>query len=149
MADRPIQVVQVNSTDDGGGAASVARLLHQGQPRDAVESRFFVGRCTTPAAGISALEPGSGEPAWRRFWSGLQGGLTSPSLASRAGALACRALADPGALLERLAGHEDLRHPASHRLLDLPEPQPELLHLHNLHGDYFDLELLPRLTRAK
>lgn len=31
-------------------------------------------------------------------------------------------------------------------LLDLPPAEPDILHCHNLHGDYFDLRLLPQLS---
>ena len=57
-----------------------------------------------------------------------------------------RALRDPGVLLDLARGREDFRFPASHRVLDLAPRPPDVLHLHNLHGGYFDLAALPELS---
>ncbi len=48
-----------------------------------------------------------------------------------------------------LRGREDFRHPASHRVLELAAYPPDVLHLHNLHGGYFDLEALPALAAQR
>src|SRR5262249_30035957 len=54
-----------------------------------------------------------------------------------------RALADPGVALDVARGREDFRFPASRRVLELAPSKPDVLHLHNLHGGYFDLRILP------
>ena len=54
-----------------------------------------------------------------------------------------RALRDPRVAYDVLRGREDFRHPASHRCSSLAVHPPDVLHLHNLHGGYFDLEALP------
>ena len=60
-----------------------------------------------------------------------------------------RALRDPGVLLDAARGREDFRFPASHRVLELPPKPPDVLHLHNLHGGYFDLRVLPELSQGQ
>ena len=55
---------------------------------------------------------------------------------------------DPARLLLKLRGLDDFRFPSSRRLLELPPSCPEIVHAHNLHGDYFDLGALPLLTRT-
>ena len=60
-----------------------------------------------------------------------------------------RALRDPGVLLDVARGREDFRFPASHRVLDLPPKRPDVLHLHNLHGGYFDLRVFPELSQGQ
>jgi glycosyltransferase involved in cell wall biosynthesis len=45
-------------------------------------------------------------------------------------------------------GLETYRYPATRRMLEaLPHP-PDLVHLHNLHGGYFDLRVLPGLSAS-
>lgn len=144
VADRPLRVVQVNATGDGGGAAFVAAQLHRGLPPARVRSTFLAGRAPADAQDVIELQLGASAGAWLRLWSRLERALRSAPWAARA----CRALGAPSALVERLRGHEDFHHPVSRTLLELASPAPHVLHLHNLHGDYFDLELLPVLSRA-
>jgi len=45
-------------------------------------------------------------------------------------------------------GHEDFYFPGTGHLIDQAPFHPDVLHLHNLHGDYFDLRELPGLSHA-
>ena len=45
-------------------------------------------------------------------------------------------------------GREDFNFPGCQELLFLPGFTPDVVHLHNLHADYFDLRILPTLSRA-
>lgn len=49
-------------------------------------------------------------------------------------------------ILRYESGMEDFHHPGSWRLPELPPEQPDIIHLHNLHGYYFDLRYLPKLS---
>lgn len=53
----------------------------------------------------------------------------------------------PFSFLARQLGWEIFDHPGSRALLNDLEFEPELIHCHNLHGDYFDLRVLPDWTR--
>jgi glycosyltransferase involved in cell wall biosynthesis len=56
-------------------------------------------------------------------------------------------LAEPRRWLNVFRGRENFAHPGTYRLLDLfPEPV-DIIHCHNLHGDYFDLRALSWLSR--
>jgi glycosyltransferase involved in cell wall biosynthesis len=54
---------------------------------------------------------------------------------------------EPMRRLELARGIEDFHFPGTGRLLDLGGQLPHVLHLHNLHGSYFDLRALPSLSR--
>jgi glycosyltransferase involved in cell wall biosynthesis len=48
----------------------------------------------------------------------------------------------PGRLLDSVLGREHLDYPRSASIPMLPPAAPDIIHLHNLHGDYFDLRRL-------
>ncbi len=58
-----------------------------------------------------------------------------------------RLLAEPIRTIEREFGREDFGFSGAEELLGLAPKPPDVVHLHNLHGDYFDLRTLPRLSR--
>lgn len=89
-----------------------------------------------------------GRSGWARTLLGRRRRLllrTDPLSAQAARFL--RLAAEPGRELGRRWGREDMRFPASHRVLDLTPVPPNILHCHNLHGGYFDLRVLPELSR--
>jgi len=55
-------------------------------------------------------------------------------------------IGQPKRTIERKLGHEDFNFPGTRHIFDLPPGKPDILHLHNLHGDYFDLRALPWLS---
>jgi glycosyltransferase involved in cell wall biosynthesis len=46
-----------------------------------------------------------------------------------------------------MLGREDYQFPGSRQLLTLAPLPPDIVHVHNLHGDFFDLPYLPALSR--
>jgi glycosyltransferase involved in cell wall biosynthesis len=122
-----VNVLQVSTSDRGGGAETVALSLHRALRARGHDAWLAVGTRWTGDEGVLTI--GSGEP------------VEQPRIARLA-----RALRDPGVLVDLGRGREDFRFPESHRVLELPPRTPDVLHLHNLHGGYFDLRLLPFLT---
>jgi glycosyltransferase involved in cell wall biosynthesis len=57
-------------------------------------------------------------------------------------------IGEPRRWVGRLLGREDFDYPGTARLLELPPIRPTLLHGHNLHGGYFDLRELARLSHS-
>ncbi|MFC1851215.1 glycosyltransferase, partial [candidate division CSSED10-310 bacterium] len=57
-----------------------------------------------------------------------------------------RTLAGGWPEIERALGREDFNFPGSSSLLDLLKINPDIIHCHNLHGNYFDLRMLPKLS---
>ena len=113
-------VLQVNSSDVGGGAEVVSLSLHRAFRALGHDACLAVGHRRSGEVGVVQI----GEGRSRRS----------------------RALRDPGVLLDVARGREDFRFPASHRVLELSPRVPDVLHLHNLHGGYFDLRVLPELS---
>jgi glycosyltransferase involved in cell wall biosynthesis len=113
-------VLQVNSSDIGGGAEVVSLSLHRAFRARGHDACLAVGLARSGEDGVVQIGDGRSRSS--------------------------RALRDPGVLVDALRGREDFRFPASHRVLELPPKPPDVLHVHNLHGGYFDLRALPELS---
>jgi glycosyltransferase involved in cell wall biosynthesis len=113
-------ILQVNASDVAGGAEVVALSLHRAYRARGAEAWLAVGLARGGEDGVVQI----GKGRTRRS----------------------RALRDPRVLWDVMRGREDFRFPESHRVLELLPKRPELLHLHNLHGGYFDLRVLPDLS---
>jgi glycosyltransferase involved in cell wall biosynthesis len=48
--------------------------------------------------------------------------------------------------IQRQLGWEDFNFPSTKHILDMVPELPNIVHLHNLHGNYFDLRYLPELS---
>jgi glycosyltransferase involved in cell wall biosynthesis len=145
-----LKVLQVSPQDVGGGAERVALGLHLGYRRRGIDSRLlvrfrrkafpgveeaYIYKATSPfGKGLAVLDRWIGG---RKHFRGRD--TIRVSLAN---------LAMPRRLYDRRRGSDDLNYPYSHHLAEKSSWQPNLIHLHNLHGGYFDLRALPALSRA-
>jgi glycosyltransferase involved in cell wall biosynthesis len=116
-----VRILQISTSDRGGGAEAVALALHRGLRERGHDAVLAVGYGRGSDEGVVEI-----------------GG---------AGSRKSRWLRDPGVLVDTLRGHEDFRFPASRRVLGLVPWTPDVVHVHNLHGGYFDPRTLPELAR--
>lgn len=132
-----MRIVQVSTADLGGGAEGIARTLFEGYRARGHQSRLLVGRKLSTDPDVVEL---SGQPEHP-----LLGRLARTVAGPRAG----RVAENPTQALAHLRGSEDVRAPASWRVLDPSLGGPaDIVHGHNLHGaDYFDLRALPSISR--
>lgn len=151
MAERPLRILQVGRVETGGGAASVAGHLFRGFRSRGCESWLAVSRKSGAdpdvlvipdedrplyrALGYAAAQDRLGHLAGR--FPGRGWGLVSRSL---------RLVTHPRAVMHQFVGREDFEFPGTDRLLDLLSAPPDIVHCHNLHGGYFDLRALERIS---
>jgi len=128
------RILQVSASDVGGGAERVAADLHHTYLARGLDATLAVGSLRSDTPGAVEI-PGAAP-------------RVALSAVGRMRVRAGRVLADPGSLADRSRGLEDFNFPGTRDLLSLPANSPDVLHLHNLHGGYFDLRELPRLSRA-
>jgi len=132
-----MRILHVNSSDLGGGAERIAAQLCIDARAAGHEARLVVGRKLGDDAEVTAMADALAGGAWRRLWLGKGTGRL------------VRGIADPLRVLDRALGREDFRFPATRTLGEGVDSPPDILHLHNLHGGYFDLRELPRLCRRQ
>lgn len=138
-----MEIVQVNAQDVAGGAERIAVMLDVGLKKRGIGAQLLVGKKWSSGSTARELPNDSRSKRWHAFWDRIQNGATRrnwfgiPRIAS-----AIKDLAYPGAVV----GRENFHFPQSRRLLSYCDPLPDILHFHNLHGDYFDLRYLAQLS---
>ncbi len=152
---RRLRILQVSISDTGGGAERSALYLFRRYRELGHKSWLAVGRRNghdPDTFAIKAKHP----PAYlvRRGILFFEHRLIPYSQRSpkvRIWRRLLRSLADGSTNLrgaiDELLGIENFEFPNTRRLLNLTPQRPDIVHLHNLHGDYFDLRFLPELSR--
>ena len=124
MGSKTLTIAQVSATEYGGGAESIARQLHECYRRRGHDATLLVGRGAATGDGVIA------------FGEGRHAGLD-------------HLLAGPLRILDRQRGLESYHYPRSRTVLSQLARPVDIVHLHNLHGGYFDLRMLPTLSRTQ
>ena len=145
-----LNILQVSTADRGGGAERVAMNLHERFLERGHSATLAVGRKTGKDQKVVEIPNARERHAWARFWAGASHQLlTHEHRLGNTGPL--RTVADaigrPDAWLDAQLGREHFGYPGTAGLLGLSGRGPGLVHLHNLHGGYFDLRQLPRISR--
>jgi glycosyltransferase involved in cell wall biosynthesis len=146
---RELCILQVSTSDFAGGAERSALNLHEAFQNMGHESWLAVGHKRSNQAGILQIPNEASRNAWVRWWDGVR---LSQDCATRKtpglGRLSrtMKAVGEPRRWIENRLGVEDFNYPGTRRLYDLMPGRPDIVHLHNLHGGYFDLRELPRLS---
>lgn len=150
-APASLRIAQFATAASGGGAEAVARTLHDHFRERGHDAELWVGRhAGEPPAGVHVLRHAASAEhdrlAWRiddglRSWSGRL-----PGAGRLADALRSRLVREAAAA--RRDGREDFAYPGVWALAGAwRSDPPDIIHAHNLHGGYFDLRVLPTLSR--
>ena len=148
--ERPrLRILQVSTADRDGGAEGVAWSLFQAYRNRRHESWLTVGRKYSEDPDVIAIPNQRSVNIWDGFCLGLQKRL-KPFEENVPGVWRVREQLDawsrPWRKMQRSLGVEDFDFPGTQQLLTLPPHRPDIVHCHNLHGWYFDLRILPRLS---
>jgi len=148
MLHDDLTILQVSPSDRGGGAEKVALDLHRAYLARGLDSWLALGARHGDIVNTLAIPNTASRSAWARFVL-TAAGLADPAATSglpRSLQRIARLTAEPARYRRVLAGFEDFDSPGTSGLLELPPHRPDVLHLHNLHGAYFDIRELPALA---
>lgn len=140
-----MNILQVNSADVGGGAERIARMLLDQYRARGHQSWLAVGNRRDDDRDV-LLIPQEESASWR-WLCDLHQRHSQAHRAVRAAMKAMRLATHPFLEIRSSLGIEEFHHPGSRKLLDLPPAWPDVLHCHNLHGQYFDLRTLASFSR--
>ncbi|MBI5142509.1 MAG: glycosyltransferase [Nitrospirae bacterium] len=149
MPDRSLRIMQVNTHDIAGGAEKVAWNLHHKYREKGHSACLAVGFKHSDCHGVVEIprfpaETDFGE-RFRKSHSLLQSMRGKvPGIRFIRYLLCSLTGGCPDIDIER--GRENFHFSGSHKILSFYPGTPEIAHLHNLHGDYFDLRFLPKLS---
>lgn len=142
-----MNLLQVSTSDLGGGAERVAYGLLAAFRARGHRARLAVGLRRGRDPDVLRIDNGRGAWPWPAAAWALEAGLHA-RIGRWRGALRLsrwlRRAAEPTNLRAWWRGAEPVDYRGTWRLLD---EQPDVLHCHNLHGDYFDLRALPEFSR--
>lgn len=143
---RALTILSVNSADLGGGAERIGRELHESYTAAGEDAWLAVGVKRGSDPRTSEVPNRAARSRWARAWITAADALPQHGAGFHVARLLRTLVAEPGRWAARRQGKEDFDFPGTAALLDLPARTPDVLHLHNLHGGYFDLGALPLLT---
>lgn len=145
LSETPVSaaILQINTADQVGGAAKIAWMLHQAYQRRQYEAWLAVGHKQSSDPAVYRIP---NETYWA-FWFKLSKRISESTmpLPTRVRRFFLH-LAKIHQRMAKASGRENFYFPGSRHVLDLPPRKPDLVHCHNLHGLYFDLRALPRLS---
>lgn len=142
-------ILQVSPSDMGGGAELVAKELHEAYLERGLDAWLAVGHERDGVPQTLELDHRRHRPLPARASIAASQLFDRWADESDTGKRVRGLVAHLGQPTRRIAierGLEDFDFPATAHLLDLPPEPPDVLHLHNLHGGYFDLRELPSLS---
>lgn len=146
------RILQISTNDRGGGAEMVAWTLHQQYRALGHDAWLAVGRRFSDNPYIVPIH----HDTIRRTWGGLCQGFSErcATLIPHMQTAACirywvgQVLADPYGWYTRSQGVDGFYSPDCVSIPELVPGRPQVLHAHNLHGQYFNLRALPGLSHC-
>ena len=145
-----LRILQVSTADRLGGAEGVAWNLFQAYKDRGHESWLAVGHKKTDDPNVFVIPNQRRPTIWGGFCKGLQEQLR-PFEENMPGVWRMQewltAWSSPWRKMQRSLGVEDLHYPGTQQLLKLPPHRLDIVHCHNMHGWYFDLRILPWLSK--
>ncbi|RMD60170.1 MAG: hypothetical protein D6828_00365, partial [Nitrospirae bacterium] len=147
MNNNTLHTLQINTVDIGGGAARIAWNLYKGLEERGHDSWFCVGyKHSSEERVFSLFQHPRGNP-WMRLCYRAGYALSRFSGRLKGAGRLQRILymvAKPSNIIRWFNGVECYSYPQTWRILDIKH---NIIHCHNLHGGYFDLEALPFLSK--
>ncbi len=144
-----MRILQISTSDRTGGAAQVAWRLHRSFRARGHDAWMVVGTRTTDDGNVVRIPNRESRSAWARGCYGLRDLLRARGLGIDPVGRALKFLGEPARWSAKSAGREDFSYPGTASLDRLLPSPVDVIHAHNLHGDYFDLRFLPSLSRSR
>lgn len=147
-----MRILHISTSDKAGGAEKVAYDLFHGARTLGHESYLAVGTKTIDDSSIIEIPNDQYRNMWTKPWRKIQRSFERKPVKNEYDTRIARIAGWIGNLFELprwvnwQKGHEDFYYPGTTHLPSLVMKHLDIMHLHNLHGGYFDLRKLPYLS---
>jgi glycosyltransferase involved in cell wall biosynthesis len=145
-----MNILQISTADYVGGAARIAWLLHQAYNGRGHRAWMTVRQKDTSDPRVVSMPSSALGTFWSRGWQVIgwrSGKVLGGGPTARLIGRCIAGIGSPRRLVDDFRGHEYFNFPASRRTIQRLPIKPDIIHCHNLHGDYFDLRFLPQLCQ--
>jgi glycosyltransferase involved in cell wall biosynthesis len=144
-----MKILLINTYDQAGGAEKVASDLLQSYKAAGHDVRLLVRYKRTDLEDIIEIDPYKYTSGWASVCAAIEPRIRRlPRFRGQYRLVdGLRLLAYPQRWLDRWRGIEDFNYPQSSHLLNKLAWCPDIVHAHNLHGNYFDLHALADMSR--
>lgn len=146
-----MNILQINTYDQGGGAERIALTLHKIYRQAGHDACMLVKRKLADEDQVLQFLASRFGNIHSRSWN-LIADCISPFVGKKRGFGTLQEkidiIARPKAAYDRYRGKEDFDYPASRHILEHIPFYPDLIHCHNLHCGYFDLSVLSELSKT-
>jgi glycosyltransferase involved in cell wall biosynthesis len=145
---RPVlRIVQVTLQSHQGGTGRIVSGLHARYRSSGHHASMLVGRGTITSESQEILSHTPYRSTWARASLTLARRASARGNANPRFAKWASWIAEPNRRRRIRSGFEDFQFPATLPVIsEMVRDSPTILHLHNLHGGYFDLRALPELS---
>lgn len=148
--NKKLAILQVNTLDVGGGAEQIADNLLKAYKASGHDAWAAVGekRATNPV--VFEIPTIADKGLWASLCLSIRHWLEPMHARIRGIARLRKNLLDLSIgsdVIARWIGMEEFHYPGSKTILDLTPTSVDVVHLHNLHGHYFDLRTLTDLSQ--
>jgi glycosyltransferase involved in cell wall biosynthesis len=148
LNNRPLNIVQVNTHDNVGGAALIAWNLHQAYKKRGLDSWMAVG--CKKSIDDNVLNFANYASPYELMLLRIAKRLANLNHHFYGCGRLSNILVNLAHIRHRwhnIIGQEDFNYLPSWHLIGKLQRSPDLVHCHNLHGEYFDLRTLPWLSQ--
>ena len=148
--DKPLNILQVNTLDLGGGAEQIAKDLLQAYQSAGYLAWLAVGQKRSQDGAVIQIPIVTDDSLWAIACLKLRS-LLAPWHDKVRGIARLRKnlldLSTGSDVIAHWLGMEEFHYPGSKTLLSLPGKKIDIVQLHNLHGHYFDLRSVSELSQ--
>lgn len=144
MKNKSLNVLQINTADISGGAEKISWLLFQSYKKQNFESQLIVGIKNSNEPSIIKIPNFYDQNNKKLTTKLINKNKLFNSVYIR---YFLRTISLDWKAFIRWMGIENYYFPKSRKILDSLKWKPDIIHAHNLHGEYFDLRYLKTLSK--